>query len=241
MSVSQNVYSKKYKLVCFDCKKPFDSCRPKTKCCSVKCRANAWYNAQSEKYKKEKNGKNVSYDRKKNELRKIEGIGHLGGKCSVCGYNKCTRALEFHHIKPHTKDKSIHKLTKLSHKRFMAEISKCVLLCANCHREHHSTHRKLKFRKSKNRSSLTARKTVLERNRYKRYKLKAVQIKGGQCVECAYKKDICSLDFHHTGDKTKMIKELLHGSWEKIELELTKCELLCANCHREKHFKELNE
>lgn len=31
-------------------------------------------------------------------------IDYKGGKCSVCGYNKCRAALEFHHTNPNEKD-----------------------------------------------------------------------------------------------------------------------------------------
>jgi len=30
--------------------------------------------------------------------RKLEAIKHMGGKCSLCSYDKCYAALEFHHI-----------------------------------------------------------------------------------------------------------------------------------------------
>lgn len=63
----------------------------------------------------------------------------LGGKCQICGYNKCQRALDFHH-----KDDSIKKFGisakgyTRSWKAIKEEVSKCYLLCANCHREVHA-------------------------------------------------------------------------------------------------------
>ena len=57
--------------------------------------------------------------------------------CSSCGYNSCAQALDFNHIDPSTKlfNASSGRLS-LSLKNFFAEVRKCVLLCANCHREH---------------------------------------------------------------------------------------------------------
>jgi hypothetical protein len=47
------------------------------------------------------------------------------------------------------------------------------------------------------------------------------------------------LDFHHIDDnKENNVTSLANGrfSWETILQEIKKCEVLCANCHREKHF-----
>ena len=62
----------------------------------------------------------------------------LGGKCSKCGYNKCLEALDFHHDKGN-KEGMISKLTKdFSKQKSLKEVKKCILLCANCHRELHA-------------------------------------------------------------------------------------------------------
>jgi 5-methylcytosine-specific restriction endonuclease McrA len=68
---------------------------------------------------------------------KQKAVDYLGGKCSNCGYNKCLAALEFHHINPMEKDKDFAKL-RLRFNKLKPELDKCILLCANCHREHHS-------------------------------------------------------------------------------------------------------
>ena len=61
-----------------------------------------------------------------------------GNKCIICGYNKCQRALNFHHIDPSKKefDLSSRGLTR-SWEKIKNEIEKCVLVCANCHAEIH--------------------------------------------------------------------------------------------------------
>ena len=63
---------------------------------------------------------------------------YKGGKCAKCGYDKCQRALSFHHINPKEKDFDLSSkgLTR-SWERIKKEIDKCVLLCANCHMEVH--------------------------------------------------------------------------------------------------------
>lgn len=64
---------------------------------------------------------------------------HMGGKCMRCGYSKYPEVLEFHHKNPSEKEFSIsYRGHCRSWKRVKAEIEKCDLLCANCHRELHA-------------------------------------------------------------------------------------------------------
>jgi 5-methylcytosine-specific restriction endonuclease McrA len=59
-----------------------------------------------------------------------------GGRCAVCGYDRCAAALEFHHLVPAEKSFSLsHRGVARSLEKARAEASKCVLLCANCHAE----------------------------------------------------------------------------------------------------------
>ena len=61
---------------------------------------------------------------------------YKGGRCEVCGYSKCVWALELHHINPKTKSFGIgaRGYTR-SWDAVKIEADKCVLVCANCHRE----------------------------------------------------------------------------------------------------------
>lgn len=65
------------------------------------------------------------------------GIDFLGGKCSSCGYSKCSKALEFHHLDPSVKDSNFKTSRGWAVERLLKELETCVLLCANCHREVH--------------------------------------------------------------------------------------------------------
>ncbi|PLX21278.1 hypothetical protein C0584_03065 [Candidatus Parcubacteria bacterium] len=61
-----------------------------------------------------------------------------GGKCEICGYNRCIQALEFHHLDSKSKDFGISaKGYTRSWKKVKEEIEKCIMLCADCHREVH--------------------------------------------------------------------------------------------------------
>lgn len=69
---------------------------------------------------------------------KLQLIEEFGGKCSICGYNKCRNSLVFHHIDPSKKDFSIsYKGKTASINTLRNEARKCKLVCANCHGELH--------------------------------------------------------------------------------------------------------
>lgn len=76
----------------------------------------------------------VSKIRKRNQENARE---YLGGKCSVCGYNKCSAALEFHHKDEGDKRVNMSILWTCKWESILEEIHKCILVCANCHREIH--------------------------------------------------------------------------------------------------------
>ena len=57
------------------------------------------------------------------------------------------------------------------------------------------------------------------------------------CKVCGYNKCASALDFHHEGNKDSCMAHLLVYKIETIQKEIDKCIVLCANCHRELHFK----
>ena len=75
---------------------------------------------------------------KRRKKLKDMAIEYGGGKCQVCGYDRCKRALSFHHKEPSQKDFGLSSrgLTR-SWEKTKTEIDKCILVCANCHMEIH--------------------------------------------------------------------------------------------------------
>jgi len=75
-----------------------------------------------------------------------------------------------------------------------------------------------------------------ERRKNLRLKLRQIKIKSG-CIKCGY--NICSeaLEFHHRNPEEKIFNIgtgcLASFAWWKIEEEMGKCDILCANCHRQ--------
>lgn len=82
---------------------------------------------------------------KRVRTRQIEFVNWVNGlktQCSICGYNKCKEALEWHHTEDN-KDFNISRFVNGNYpsdknkQKVLNELSKCILVCSNCHREIH--------------------------------------------------------------------------------------------------------
>lgn len=66
-------------------------------------------------------------------------VSFKGGKCQRCGYDRCKDSLEFHHL---VSDEKSFGISAKGYTRSWAaieeELKKCIMLCANCHREWHA-------------------------------------------------------------------------------------------------------
>ncbi len=62
--------------------------------------------------------------------------------CVDCGYKTHPHALDFDHLPGHTKSFEISRSKVRSQQQLLAEISKCELVCANCHRIRTSARRR---------------------------------------------------------------------------------------------------
>jgi len=90
--------------------------------------------------------------------------------------------------------------------------------------------------------SITLKENRSEYNRlYKEYVHKEIKLRYGICcTRCGYNKCYSALEFHHRipDEKEHDPASLISSSHKKINdifKELDKCDLVCANCHREIH------
>jgi DNA-binding CsgD family transcriptional regulator len=91
----------------------------------------------------ERNHKNYERVKSRRQQLKQLAVDYKGGKCNNCGYDKSIWAFDFHHINPEKKDFSISRYLTLSWNKIKDELDKCIMLCANCHRElHHNEYKK---------------------------------------------------------------------------------------------------
>jgi hypothetical protein len=99
-------------------------------------------------------------------------------------------------------------------------------------------------RKTKQYCSTYCREIATSRKQISKKKQQAIKYKGGKCKRCGYNKYSSALEFHHRNPKLKGKTSRdnngsirINTTWSKLKKELDKCDLLCANCHREVHAK----
>jgi hypothetical protein len=107
---------------CITCKTLFEPIRPWQFYCTIKCRR------RSPTEKRRTQG----YQKiRKDFINKIK----MDKGCSKCGYKNHAAALDFNHVHGDKKF-NISQDSKVAMDKLLAEIEKCEILCANCHRIH---------------------------------------------------------------------------------------------------------
>jgi hypothetical protein len=161
--------------------------------------------------------------RKRRRARKQELVETRGGRCVDCGYSFCVDALDFHHRDKATKEFGLGAFNG-SRARLLAEAEKCDLVCANCHAIRHLAE--------------VGHESAAQVNLRRETKLRAVECFGGRCWGCRATYPAAVFQFHHVDPSSKAFAISTDGfnrSWEKTSAELSKCVMVCANCHREVH------
>jgi len=135
--------------------------------------------------------------------------------CADCGsaYPPC--CMDFDHVRG-GKVAGIGEMLTWNKARVLAEVAKCDLVCACCHR--------LRTHPDRHNTSNPHRRRFYE---------KIDALKNRPCIDCGAVLPPVAMDFDHVrGEKVASIAQMRSQAWERVLVELTKCELVCANCHR---------
>lgn len=89
-------------------------------------------------YRRKKCNKCYAYTKKKNRHKKADWLQEYKKtlQCSKCNLSNY-KVLEFHHPNDNKENNIGKSISMHSIDKVKKEISKCIVLCANCHREHH--------------------------------------------------------------------------------------------------------
>lgn len=135
------------------------------------------------------------------------------GACLDCRKRYPSYCMDFDHVRGQKRIK-ISSMGNHSVEAILDEIKKCDLVCANCHRIRTAYRRPL------------SKKFGKFRERLEIYKVKA-------CLDCGLQFSPVVMDFDHVhGEKILPIADMREKAWSQVLLELQKCELVCACCHR---------
>lgn len=189
-------------------------------------------------------------------------VEQMGGRCADCQGVFSYELYDLHHLVPKEKEYNWGKIKLFSEERRQAELNKCVLLCANCHRKRHllfeetfsPVSQRVKsdgFCKKCGAELLegsvylrqgkpdclckTCRNKGCSENQRKRKRDLVLEM-GAHCFNCKEKFDPRIYDMHHLVpiDKNGSVK-FTRSSKDATTSEMEKCVLLCPNCHRLRH------
>jgi len=145
-----------------------------------------------------------------------------GSPCLDCGGFFPGVAMDFDHRDRAQKITEIPTMVKryVAWPTILAEIAKCDLVCANCHR--------LRTYPG------DGGKCYKTRRFHHHFKALGVLKESVPCVECGKHYRLQQMDFDHLDRSTKTanVARMVEGPTELLVQELGKCQLVCANCHR---------
>jgi hypothetical protein len=157
---------------------------------------------------------------KKNKLRNKTYVNKIKDvPCKDCNKKYDFFCMEFDHCKG-KKQYNISDLANMNYSsltKIKNEIEKCEVVCVACHR----------LRSFKN---------------VKKYQNKFVkkidELKTKPCTDCKKRFFPIQMYFDHITDKKIAISVLIRKktTWQEIESELAKCELVCCLCHRKRTY-----
>jgi transposase-like protein len=184
----------------------------------------AYFRARGDLHRKQ----SKAAKRRRHRALKAHVLNHLSERsCVDCG-EKDPVVLEFDHIGEKVAAVSALVAEAASFTAVDAEIARCEVVCANCHRRR--TGRRAGWRRAAPEQGDRPYATAsIARNFAHLHEILA----RSSCTDCG-EHDVVVLEFDHVRDKRNAVTRLAwHGcSVATIDAEIEKCEIRCANCHR---------
>jgi hypothetical protein len=168
--------------------------------------------------------KKVEYERGRYAERVAFVSALKAGPCLDCGVRYPSYVMDFDHRPGTEKAAAVGLMFGTTVERLLEEISKCDLVCSNCHRERTRQRRGPRVPK-----------------RYARQRALVETSKAAPCLDCRvpYASHVMDLDHRPGVGKVASVSYLLATGAPpaRISEEIAKCDVVCSNCHRERTYK----
>lgn len=168
--------------------------------------------------------------------------------CMDCGGVFPPHVMDFDHRDPKTKAFNIMSARAMLKSRdvLLAEIEKCDIVCANCHRIRtymaftSGILRPASFhRKADDGTREQMRGRLKNRKRWERHSALLRQLRDVPCADCGGRFPWYAMQFDHRDPSTKLgnVPQMAaRVSLERLLDEVAKCDIVCTNCHRNRTF-----
>ncbi len=194
-----------------------------------------WY------YKNAQEHNRAELRRRSNLREKIREFKRGSDGCRNCE-ETAPECLDFHHPNPAEKSESVNKMVPQGYgwEAIKKEIGKCVLLCANCHRQLHtqkaSPEKPIQHQDFVDNPDFGL--SLWPGTCEGRFGWSWHYRRTLGCQMCDMQDPRC-LQFHHTdrAEKHESVGAMVRRNATRPDIvrEAKKCEVLCANCHRKEH------
>jgi hypothetical protein len=160
--------------------------------------------------------------------------------CADCDRRFEPYQMDFDHRDPSAKSFGLTSPTALgtSRDRLMAEVAKCDVVCAVCHRLRTRAQHQERLR----RRSIGGGSKYLERKRrhWPEHAALLNRLRRVPCADCGGRYPACAMDFDHREGSDKRIdvtRMVGRAGISAILAEAAKCDIVCANCHRARTYR----
>lgn len=154
---------------------------------------------------------------------KLTGV-KKGCPCTDCGRELPAPCMEFDRVQP-GKVQDLSQMRNYRVEAVEAELAKCELVCANCHRVRTASRRAPTHH--------TGRYAAKTEQALLAFRVWMTELKAAPCTDCGGHFNAVAMDFDHVrGVKVTGISAMWSWDRNKVLAELAKTELVCACCHR---------
>ena len=157
--------------------------------------------------------------------------------CQDCGGTFPPWVMDFDHREPTKKSFNVTsgRAMLMSRSRLMSEVEKCDIVCANCHAGR--TYRSLVAR---DRRMTGSSRRLEEKRHYWRAQARLLdELRDVPCADCGVRFPSYVMQFDHrdSSDKRYTVTRMIgRAGRAKILEEAAKCDIVCANCHRDRTY-----